>query len=286
MSDRAGEAPGRPAASPPDEPYEVLALRYGTAPAHKSEVYHRYPLYGEPDQEIVIDFYLWVIRNQHRTVVVDTGFERGAGARRGRQVVRPPELLLAEVGTDPADVELVVITHLHYDHVGNLGLFPQAQFLVDDRELDFWTTAPSARRPLFAHSVEPREIEQVSRLERQGRVQRLGASATIVPGVHGQRVGGHTPGQQILRVRTAEGEVVLASDALHFYEELDHDRPFAILSDLDEMYRGYDTLRRLAARPATVILAGHDPLVRSRFPPIRTVPAGCGVRVGKEKTTE
>jgi len=62
------------------------------------------------------------------------------------------------------------------------------------------------------------------------------------------------------------GTVVLASDALHFYEEVERDRPFAILADLPAMYRAYDTLAQLATQPGTSLVAGHDPLVRTRFP--------------------
>lgn len=271
---------GPPHDSRPADQYEVLALRYGTATTRRSEVFHRYRLYGEPDKEMTIDFYLWVLRNPHRTIVVDTGFQPAAGARRGRQTLRAPAMLLADVGIDPATVDRVVLTHLHYDHTGNTAQFPRAQFLVDSRELEFWTTSPTAGRLLFAHSVEPTEIDQLRQLDRHNRVERLGPTTVIAPGVQSRRIGGHTPGQQIVQVRTDHGEVVLASDALHFYEELDRDRPFAVVCDLDEMYRGYDTLRELAARPGTDIVAGHDPLVLQRFAPIDGSP-GAGVRVDR-----
>ncbi len=83
-------------------------------------------------------------------------------------------------------------------------------------------------------------------------------------------VGGHTPGQLIATVSTgtpatAAGTAVLASDALHFYEEVERDRPFAILADLPGMYRAYDTLAQLASQPGTHLVAGHDPAVRARF---------------------
>ena len=71
----------------------------------------------------------------------------------------------------------------------------------------------------------------------------------------------------IVSVATATGTVVLASDAVHFYEEVERDRPFAIIADLPAMYRAYDLLADLAARPGTSLVAGHDPLVRARFAP-------------------
>jgi glyoxylase-like metal-dependent hydrolase (beta-lactamase superfamily II) len=79
-------------------------------------------------------------------------------------------------------------------------------------------------------------------------------------------VGGHTLGQSILRVATASGEVVLASDALHCYEEMGLDRPFATFADLAGTYRAFDRLRELESSGATII-AGHDPLVTDRHRP-------------------
>ena len=95
-------------------------------------------------------------------------------------------------------------------------------------------------------------------------------TCTPAPGIELTEVGGHTPGQLIAAVATDGGPdrsstVVLASDALHFYEEVERDRPFAILADLPAMYRAYDTMAQLAKQPNTYLVAGHDPVVRDRF---------------------
>jgi glyoxylase-like metal-dependent hydrolase (beta-lactamase superfamily II) len=66
-------------------------------------------------------------------------------------------------------------------------------------------------------------------------------------------------------VATDSGRVVLASDAIHFYEEMDLDRPFWLFCDLEGMYRGYDLLRRLRSEPGTVVVAGHDSAVMTMF---------------------
>ena len=80
------------------------------------------------------------------------------------------------------------------------------------------------------------------------------------------------------------GTAVLASDALHFYEEVERDRPFAILADLPAMYRAYDTLAQLATQPGTRLVAGHDPLVRARF--ARYAPGGADQRDRRDGATE
>ena len=67
-------------------------------------------------------------------------------------------------------------------------------------------------------------------------------------------------------VATADGSVVIASDALHYYEELERDRAFAVVTDLPQMYRAYDQLKEVASHAGTEIVAGHDPAVFTRFP--------------------
>ena len=91
--------------------------------------------------------------------------------------------------------------------------------------------------------------------------------------------GGHSPGQLIVAVRIADAILVLASDALHFYEELDDGVTFALLSDLEELNAGYELLRGLAAGGA-VIVAGHDPLVLERFTALDGQLSEFGARVG------
>jgi glyoxylase-like metal-dependent hydrolase (beta-lactamase superfamily II) len=79
-------------------------------------------------------------------------------------------------------------------------------------------------------------------------------------------VGGHTPGQAVAVVATADGSAVIASDAVHYYDELERDRPSAVVADLRQMYRAFDRLRELASQAGTEIVAGHDPAVFTRFP--------------------
>ena len=98
-----------------------------------------------------------------------------------------------------------------------------------------------------------------------GRVLRLRGDEQLAPGVDARLVGGHSPGQTILLVDTAGGPVVLASDAIHYYEEMERDWPCSLLVDVAETYAGYDLLRELEAGGRRIV-AGHDPLVMERFP--------------------
>ena len=244
--------------------WSVLAVRYATLETTRSEAYYRYQAYGEPDGPQVLDYYFWVLRRGDETILVDTGFDPDVGRRRGRTLLIEPADAMAALGIGPESVSRIVLTHLHYDHTGNLDLFPDAELLVAARDLDFWL-GPLARRAQFAHAVEAGELGQVLAAVDAGRVRRLEGGEEIAEGVHAILLGGHSPGQMALRIDALGGAVVLASDALHFYEELERDRPFGVIADLAEMYEAYDTLRELSA-PGTHLVPGHDAEVMSRYP--------------------
>ncbi len=254
---------------------EVLAVRFGQRVTSRAESYLNFHLYGEPDAALDIDYFFWVIREPGGAVtLLDTGFAPEVGDRRRRAHWTTPAAALPWLGIAPDDVATVVISHAHWDHTGNLGQFPRAAIVMAEAEYDFWTSAVAARTQFAAHA-EPAEIALLARARADGRLTLFRGQHTLAPGLELIELGGHTPGQLIAVVATGSvssgtGAAVLASDALHFYEEVERDRPFAILADLPAMYRAYDTLAQLASQPGTHLVAGHDPAVRARFEPWRT----------------
>lgn len=244
---------------------EVYALRYATSTCRRASKFHRYTEHGALDGPIGMDFYFWLVRNEDRITLIDCGFD-------GRQTEFPayrhsthPIELLVRLGVEPEEVDHVVLTHMHFDHIGNIGLFPNATFSVARAEYEFWT-GPFATKPFIGIGALPHEIGAVMRLLRQERLVLIDEEEVVAPGVRTRPYRGHTPGQLVTEVDTPTGQVVLASDALHFYEEMERDRPFSQFVDLEGMYRTYSALREMAARPDTTVVAGHDPLVLSRHP--------------------
>ena len=253
---------------------EVLAVRYCNRTTTRAENFLNHHLYGEPNTDIVMDYYFWVVRDGSGTVLVDTGFSPAVGDRRRRRWRTTPADALPTVGIDPGSVHTIVITHAHWDHIGNIGEFPQAELVLTEAEYAFWTS-PLAARAHFAAHAEPAELAELARARREDRVTLFSGSLALAPGIELIEVGGHPPGQLIAVAATSSGgTAVLASDALHFYAEAERDRPFAIVADLPAMYRAYDLLNQLAGQPGTSLVAGHDPLVSERF---AAHPAGPGV---------
>jgi len=265
-------------AGPSSAVYEVLAVRYGKRVGRKSETYLNYHLYGEHDGPLPMDYFVWVVRNAERTVVVDTGFRPDVGARRGRELLVDPPEGLAEVGVDPASAEVVVATHAHYDHIGNLHRFPAAEVVVSRREFEFWT-GPYGKRLQFASSTEAPELAVLAELSEKDRLSFVDGRQQLAPGIELIDVGGHTPGQMVTVVQTGSGQVVLASDAVHYYEEYERDRPFSIIANLADAYRAFDTIRELTSGPGGILVAGHDPDVMTRFPAYAGGREGLAVQV-------
>jgi glyoxylase-like metal-dependent hydrolase (beta-lactamase superfamily II) len=127
-------------------------------------------------------------------------------------------------------------------------------------------------RHMCVHAIRlPFEVEHVVAMVRAvyaDRVEFHDGDAEIAPGVTLHRVGGHSDGLQMVRVETARGPVVLASDAMHFYANALSGNPFPIFFDLGAMAAGWRMARRLAGGDDTRVIPGHDPLVRSRFPAV------------------
>jgi len=244
------------------ETYEVFAVRYGSrAERLRRESFITTDAHDAP---MPLDYYVWAIVNPNRAIVVDTGFEHTEAARRGRVLTRLPREGLAMLGIDTATVRDVVITHLHFDHAGTLDDFPAARFHLQDLELQFGTGRHMTER-FFRQAYALDHVLGVVRKVFAGRVAFHDGAEEIAPGVSVHLIGGHTPGMQCVRVLTRRGHVVLASDAAHFYENMETASPFPIVYDVARMIAGYDVLRGLAASPAHVI-PGHDPLVMARYP--------------------
>lgn len=254
--------------------YEIYAIKYGHHERKASENF----LGGDPhDGPMPLDYFVWLIRGQGREIVVDTGFNAAVAAKRGRRITLPVEEGLRLMQVDVAGVRDVVITHLHYDHVGNFDLFPQATFHLQDLEMQY-ATGRCMTVDAMRHAYELEDVVGMVRRVYAGRVKFHDGDGELAPGVTVHHVGGHTMGLQIVRVATRRGWVVLASDASHFYANMEQSRPFPIVYNVGDMVEGWHRAQALAQSPAHVI-PGHDPLVMARYPAPAAALQGTVVRL-------
>jgi glyoxylase-like metal-dependent hydrolase (beta-lactamase superfamily II) len=258
--------------------YEIFAIKYAEV---GRKAWGNF-VDGDPheDSDMPLDYFVWAIVGNGRTIVVDTGFDATMAKKRGRKIVHPVEEGLEAAGVAHAGVSDVIITHMHYDHCGNGALFPNARFHMQDTEMEYVTGRCMCHHQIN-HAFEPEDVSRMVYRVFAGRVQFHEGVDEVAPGITVHKIGGHTKGLQCVRVPTGRGHVVLASDATHFYQHIDTRRVFRVLYNLADMVEGYNTLERLASSKAHVI-PGHDPLVLARYPAASDKTAGWIARVDLE----
>lgn len=243
-----------------NDTYEVYAVKYATLKRTLADNF----IGGDPHESgSDLDYFVWVIRNAARTIVVDTGYNAVSAKKRGRTFLRTPAEGLGLLNIDAARVPDVIITHMHYDHLGNAGEFTDARYHLQDQEMHFATGRHMAQG-IFAHGYEVEEVCDLVRATFRGKVQYHNGEADIAPGISVHLIGGHTMGIQAVRVKTRVGAIVLASDATHFYANMDQVKPFPIVFHIGDMVQGFRKLRELADDPQFIV-PGHDPLVMQRY---------------------
>jgi glyoxylase-like metal-dependent hydrolase (beta-lactamase superfamily II) len=241
--------------------YEIYAIKYAWRDAKRTNHF----VGGDPhDASMPMDYFVWLVRNAERTIVIDTGFTKSMAEQRKRIFLRTPAEGLALMGCKAAEVKDVVITHLHYDHVGTFQDFPAAQFHLQDAEMAY-ATGRHMRHKQFNHGYEVDEVVGMVRLVYKDRVTFYRGEAELAPGISLHHIGGHTAGLQCVRVHTARGWVVVASDTSHYYEHFEKGRVFATTFHLGDTLDGYAKLRQLADSEKHIV-PGHDPLVMQRYP--------------------
>jgi glyoxylase-like metal-dependent hydrolase (beta-lactamase superfamily II) len=211
-----------------------------------------------------------------KPIVIDTGMKGDfSPSGKGYENVEDPATVLAKVGLAPDEIETVILTHLHFDHAGNLDRFPNATFHVQRAEYDGWKRvfempdglgSDNARWPLS--SINPNDFEILDALIADGRVAFLDGDAVIAPGVTCRLARDtHTFGSQWVEIETSDGPYVVAGDCVYWYANIERMWPPAYVQgntwNLIETYR---RLRTLLADDIDRIVPGHDPELFERHP--------------------
>lgn len=246
-----------------DKPYyEVYAIRYATIPDLPISTF---VAGASPARMTAAAMMIWLIRGNGRVILLDAGFYHKRFFRewKVRDFVKPSDSLAA-LGLKPADVTDIIISHMHWDHVDGIDLFPNARLWIQRDEYGYYTG--EAWHGDTHGGIDPEDVLVLVKLNIKGRVAFVeGDNQTIIPGITCYTGGKHTYQSQFISVRTAEGTVVLASDNAYFFENLE--RHIAIGTTLDAVsnLRAQERMKQLASRP-DLIVPGHDPAVFERFP--------------------
>ena len=187
---------------------------------------------GAPD-DVLLDLpcYCWLLRDARATVLVDSGPDAQASEDVGYEVSGDTRAALLRglraSGVAPADVGMIVHTHLHQDHVQNDALFVNAEVVVQRRELEAALEAEAAARLLSAAERATLAAGPYARSQEAGiwyigtaalvrqagaRLRVVDGEVEILPGLTLTPSGGHTAGHQSVLVATEGGTACIAGD--------------------------------------------------------------------------
>ena len=246
--------------------YEIYALKYAGPFPRKLANY----LSGVGwEENIQAPYYLWALKGKDGFVVVDTGCSTTwAREKKLKGYVNPVDVL-ARIGVNGSNVSKVILTHMHFDHLGGMEMFPQAfpkaVFYIQKKEYDFWTKSPYAKRAPF--NRDEVAIKATADLEGTDRLVFTCGDQKLMPGIDLLLCPGHTIALQSVAVNTAKGTAIVASDAMHLLRALKADLPSTIIFDIVGYLSSYDKIKAKATS-LDLVFAGHDMVLATDYPKV------------------
>lgn len=244
--------------------YEILALKYA-GPFEGSGAL----LMWLRDWDVIAQrcYYIWVIRGENETIVVDAGVSPERAREKSLEGYISPAEMLSRIDVNAEEVRRVILTHIHWDHVSGVTLFPNASFYVQQQEFRFWLKDPIAKRAPLARTSDKEANSYLASLEGSDRLVLLEGDSEIVPGVECLLSPGHTVALQTVAVETVRGTAIVGSDSAHLFRNFSEDWPSAIITNLVEWLKTYDRLKAKVSS-LELLFPGHDPLLTESFPKI------------------
>jgi glyoxylase-like metal-dependent hydrolase (beta-lactamase superfamily II) len=250
------------ASTQPAPTYEVYAIQYGVIKGFKVA-----SLIADADtsRRLDISMMVWLLKGPGgRNILVDAGFYRDNLIQRWKpsDFVTPSEAV-ARFGIKPEAITDIIISHVHWDHLDGADLFPNARIWIQKEEYEHHVDSAGKR---LANAIDAADATMLAKMRMDGRVNLVdGDAREIIPGITVYTGGKHTFQSQYAGVRTAAGTVVVASDNVYLYENLERHVPIAQTLDAASNLAAQERMTRIASN-TRLIVPGHDPAVFVRFP--------------------
>jgi glyoxylase-like metal-dependent hydrolase (beta-lactamase superfamily II) len=247
----------------PDK-YEIYAVRFATIA--------NFPVSSliagaDRSRRLDIAMMIWVLKGADgRVAIVDTGFHRDQYFKQFtvRDYIKPSDAI-APLGLKPEQVTDIFLSHMHWDHAGGIDLFPSARLWIQKDEYDYYTSDAWQARNTHG-GIDADDVLEIVKRNIAGKVSFVrGDDDTALSGVLFGIGGKHTWQSQFIAAQTKDHTVVLASDNMYLYENLDTHTPISQTLDAASNLRTQDRMKSLASTPA-LLVPGHDPAVFDRFP--------------------
>ena len=242
--------------------YEVYAVRYATLPNFRVSSLIQG---ADTSRRLDIAMMVWLLKGSDgRNVLVDAGFHRVDFVTRWRPTnFLPPSDAVERAGVKADDVTDVIVSHVHWDHLDGVDLFPKARVWIQREEFLHHLDSAGAVRD---RAIDAGDAKVLADIARQGRLMLVdGDAKEIIPGITVYTGGKHTFASQFAAVKNGANTIVIASDNLYLYENMARRVPIAQTLDAASNVNAQGRMLGLAS-DARLIVPGHDPEVFTRFP--------------------
>lgn len=227
---------------------------------------------GPEKDSVNIDFMIWLIKGDAgKNILVDAGFRsdiEGAKYFDVKNYVRP-DSALSKVALKAEDITDIILTHPHWDHIDGIALFPNAHIWMQKEDF-YYFIGTAWQKGGNNGGFDKRDVRMLIDLNMAGRLYLVdGDDKEIIPGIKVYTGSRHTFNSQYVLVETGKQKVILASDNIWIYYNLEHLAPASTGGTFDPA--GYvKSMQRMKTLVSDVkyIIPGHDSKIFSRFPVI------------------
>ena len=241
--------------------YEIYAVKF-SGPFLSSGAF----VMWMKDWETVCErnYYFWCLKSPDRTILVDAGVSPQLARDRTLPDYVSPARILEGIDVDFNEISHVILTHLHWDHVDGITLFPNAKTYVQRAEHDFWLYDEMALRSPFTFFLNEHTRNTLKVCEGDGRMILIDGDQQILPGIECLLAPGHSVALQAVAVNTHLGTAILGSDCAHLFRNYEEEWPSALIIDMVAWVRSLDKLKNRASLPE-LLFPGHDPLMTIKY---------------------
>ena len=251
------------------EHYKVYAIKFASM-AHPSPI-SDWADKGPEKDSVNIDFMVWLIKGNGKNILVDAGFLKDIEEAKDFDITNyvRPDSMLSKVALKAGDITDIILSHPHWDHIDGLDLFPNAHVWIQKEDFNYFVGTAWQKNGNNG-GFNKRDIRKLIDLNLAGKLTLVdGDDKEIIPGIKVYTGSRHTFNSQYVLVETGINKIILASDNIWIYYNLEYLRPAASGGTFDTT-ANVKSMQRMKTLVSNIkyIIPGHDSKIFSTFPTI------------------
>lgn len=238
---------------------KVYPFLVGELTAHEGDLFRG----GNVAMKVPFSCYSFYIEGTKKRTIVETGFGDPQwcmdhlGAGEGFLLTQKPGMALCDhlkrLHVAPESIETVILTHCHWDHIGGVNLFPNARVYCQKDEIPWAFASPEWMQRSYPMAF----AEPI--LSARERLVLVEGDVVLEKGLKMRKIGGHTPGSQIIEVETQKGKVIIAGDLLMKYANIEKMVPIGSFHHMEKCAAFLQILQNeMKEDPRIIVCPGHD----------------------------